>query len=72
MMWLGAGISLSEFVAVVVVMAIFMPANGQLGPEVPISWADRSMMSAHVVWLAIAALVQASIARSDRKPDLIS
>jgi hypothetical protein len=65
LMWLGAGISLSGFVAVLVVMATFMPANGQLGPEVPIGWAGRYMMGAHVVWLAIAALVQARIARSD-------
>lgn len=63
LMWLGAGISWSGFIAVVVVMAIFMPANGQLGPEVPIGWAGRYMMATHVVWLAIAASVQARITR---------
>ncbi|MNS69393.1 hypothetical protein D3C72_1027030 [compost metagenome] len=65
LMWLGAAISLSGFVAVVVVMATFMPASGQLGPEVPIGWAGRYMMATYVIWLAVAAVALARIARTD-------
>ncbi|ATQ43691.1 DUF998 domain-containing protein [Caulobacter mirabilis] len=64
LMWLGAGISVSGFVAVVVVMATFMPASGRLGPEVPIGWAGRYMMATHVIWLVIAAWVQARVERA--------
>lgn len=62
-LWLGAGIALSGFAAVVVVMAMFMPASGQLGPDVPIGWAGRYMMLTYGVWLAMAAFVQVRIER---------